>query len=156
MSTPLLARCLAGAWAAAQLVGCSPEYPPPAGYIDACYGGNFAKYLNGARPKFSLRIEASQQKWPMLAQRFQDFGKQHNLQYFDTSVTNLQGLHMLNVHLCSPDGLWLYADKRLWDSGPRDPKPSEMPIFLFQYKETYDWKAVAADFAMYMRDWPGK
>ena len=136
-------------------MGCSPEYPPPAGYIEACYGGDFSKYLNGARPKFSMLVHVTQLQWPLLAQKFKDFGQRHNLQYFDTSV-RAQGLQMLNVHLCSPAGLWLYADKRLWDAGPKDPKPDEMPIHLFQYRESYDWKSIATALERDMRDWPGR
>jgi hypothetical protein len=98
MYVPSLARCIAGALVAAYLTGCSPDFPPPAGYVEACYGGDFPKHLNGARPKLSLLVEATQPQWPQLAQKFKDFGERHNLQYFDTSV-KAQGLHMLNVHL---------------------------------------------------------
>jgi hypothetical protein len=150
-----LARCFACAFVAAYLIGCSPEYPPPAGYVEACYGGDFSKHLSGARPKLSMLVEATQPQWPQLAQKLKAFGLRHNLQYFDTSV-KAQGLHMLNVHLCTPAGLWLYADKRLWDSGPKDPKPDEMPILLFQYRETYEWKTIATALEKDMGDWPGK
>ncbi len=64
--------------------------------------------------------------WPEIARRFQQLGQQQGLRYFDTTV-HAGGLRMLNVHLCSPQGLWLYADKRLWNASP-DPAPDEMPI----------------------------
>jgi hypothetical protein len=31
-----------------------------------------------------------------------------------------------------------------------------MPIFLFQYRETYDWKTIATALEKDMSDWPGK
>lgn len=93
------------------LSACSPAHPPPPGFVDACYGGNFTKALNGAIPKLYLRIHASPETWPDLAKRLAAFGALHDLKYFDTSV-NEPGLRMLNVHLCSAKGVWLSADKR--------------------------------------------
>ena len=131
-----------------------PRYPPPPGYVDACYGGDSAKNLNGATPKFMMKIEAREEQWPQVAQRFKSFGAAHNLQYFDTSVS-MPGLHMLNVHLCTSKGLWLSADKRLWDGGAKDPNPNEMPIYLYRYGDKVDWEAIATDFEKSFGDWPG-
>jgi hypothetical protein len=66
---------------------CGPKYPPPPGFVDACYGGNFSKRLAGATPKLYLRIHASPKTWAELAKRFAAFGALHDLRYFDTSVS---------------------------------------------------------------------
>jgi hypothetical protein len=153
MSRPT--SCFVGTWVAIALCSCSPAYPPPAGFVAACYGGDIGKKLNGAAPKLVMQIHATQLQWPELTQKFKAFGLQHQLQFFDTSV-NEPGLHMLNVHLCSPSGLWLFADKRLWDNpNSKDPDPDKMPIFLFQY-DGFDWKTTAKEFEKFMTDWPGK
>lgn len=136
------------------LCSCSPAYPPPAGFVDACYGGNFAKTLNGSTPKLYLRIHASPEQWPQLAERFRAFGTLHDLKFFDTSVINEPGLRMLNVHLCSAKGVWLSADKRLWTDGPRDVHPDEMPIALYTYGG-YDGQALTSEFQQFLNDWPG-
>ena len=78
----------------------------------------------------------------------------HDLKFFDTSV-NESGLRMLNIHLCSAKGLWLSADKRLWEIGPRDLHPDEMPITLYTYGKYYDWQTVASEFQRSLDDWPG-
>lgn len=136
------------------LCSCGPQHPPPAGFVDACYGGDSAKNLNGATPKFTMTIQAREDQWPLLAQRFQEFGAAHNLQYFDTSV-KAPGLHMLNVHLCTPKGLWLSADKRVWDGGPKDVEPNQMPVYLYRYGDYLDWEGIARDLEESFRDWPG-
>jgi hypothetical protein len=47
---------------------------PPEGFIAACYGDNFAKNLNGATPKLYLRIRATSEQWPQLAETLRAFG----------------------------------------------------------------------------------
>jgi hypothetical protein len=136
------------------LCACSPAHPPPAGFVDACYGGNFAKNLNGSTPKLYLRIRATPEQWPLLADKFKAFGALHDLKFFDTSV-NEPGLRMLNVHLCSDKGIWLSADKRLWDAGPRDLHPDEMPIALYTYGRGGNWQVLASEFKNSLNDWPG-
>jgi hypothetical protein len=63
---------------------------------------------------------------------------------------------MLNVHLCSSRGVWLFADKHLWDAGPLDAHPDEMPIDLFVYGKTVDWQTLASDLEKAFSDWPGE
>jgi hypothetical protein len=135
------------------LNACSPKYPPPPGFVDACYGGNFSKRLAGATPMLYLRIQASPKTWPELAQRFAAFGALHDLRYFDTSISE-PGLRMLNIHLCSAKGVWLSADKRIWADGPIDPHPDEMPITLYTYRD-YDGQMLASECRQFLSDWPG-
>lgn len=102
-----------------------------------------------------MQIHATQAEWPKVAQRFETFGTAHELTYFDTSVTDVAGLRMLNVHLCSSKGLWLSADKRLWENGPKDTAPEEMPISLYVHDSSYDWAKIARQFEVAFSDWPG-
>ena len=154
-SLPSPSRYFLAPLTACWLWGCTPQYPPPAGFVDACYGGDFKEKLDGATPKFTMQIRATPADWPKVAQRFESFGSSHGLSYFDTSVTDVSGLRMLNVHLCSPKGLWLFADKRLWENGPRDNAPDEMPIFLYVYDSSLDWAKIAHQFEQSFNDWPG-
>jgi len=62
---------------------------------------------------------------------------------------------MLNVHLCSKKGIWLFADKRLWKHGPKEDAPDEMPIYLYSYEESYPWQPIAQEFDKSFSDWPG-
>jgi hypothetical protein len=140
---------------AACLWGCSPQYPPPAGFVDACYGGDFSDKLNGATPKFTMQIHASPGDWPKVAQRFEAFASVHDLKFFDTSVTDVVGLRMFTVHLCSPKGLLLSADKRLWENGPKDDAPNILPITLYVYDPSFDWLTAAQQFEQAFSDWPG-
>jgi hypothetical protein len=99
-----------------------------------------------------MYLRAKQTDWPEIARRFQQLGQREGLRYFDTSVT-AAGLRMLNVHLCSPKGLWLSADKRLWDSSP-DPTPDEMPIHLYVYEKNFRWRPIAEQLQLAFSDWP--
>jgi hypothetical protein len=146
------ARRIAAVCIAAMLCACSPDYPPPDGFEEACYGGDFSRKLDGATPSFSMYLHATQKDWPEVARRIQQLGQQQALRYFDTSV-RVAGLRMLSVHLCSPKGLWLNADKRLWDASP-DPMPDEMPIHLYVYEEAFAWKPIAQQLEQSFADWP--
>jgi hypothetical protein len=149
-----LGRCCLASLIAFSFCACSPKYPPPPGFVNACYGGD-ARRLDGETPKFTMQIRATQAEWPKVADRFKAFGLTHNLSYFDTSVTDLVGLRMINIHLCSPKGIWLSADKRLWENGPKDLDPNLLPISLYIYDATADWRTVAQQFQESFRDWPG-
>ena len=133
--------------------GCRPEYPPPPGYVDACYGGNGPATPNGVQPKLIVWVHADEPLWPQLDQRLKSFGAIHDLEYFDTAVKS-PGLHMLSVSLCTSKGLWIYADKRIWDGGPRDPFPHQVPILFTVYSEHYDWQPVATALEQSFADWP--
>jgi len=133
---------------------CKPSYPPPPGFVEACYGGDVSKTLDGATPRFRMQLPASPDQWSDIARRFQDFGASHELKYFDTSVSDIDGLKMINVHLCSAKGIWLSADKRLW-SGRSEPSPNVVPIDLYQYDTEMDWVLIAAELEKSFQDWPG-
>ncbi len=66
------------------------------------------------------------------------------------------GLRLFEVSLCSKKGLWVYADKRIWEKGPADHEPSIVPIMLYQYNDTYEWRPIASALTAAFEDWPGK
>jgi hypothetical protein len=144
----LLATCLCNA--------CGAGYPPPEGYVEACYGGDFrANLMNGEPRKFEMRVAAEESTWPELRSRLVAVAVAHELEVFDTSMAP-QGLRMFEVSLCSSKGLWVYADRRIWERGPPEHEPGMVVIVLRQYKTTYDWRPVAAALEASLGDWPGK
>jgi hypothetical protein len=85
-----------------------PQFPPPAGYVDACYGGYHSDNRQTATTEFIMRVPATEQQWPSLSDRLKKFGAEHNLVVFDTSM-RLDWVHMVEVSLCSPKGLSIWA-----------------------------------------------
>jgi hypothetical protein len=137
------------------LTACGAGYPPPDGYIDACYGGDFrAKIMGAGTLQFTMRIAATESQWPELASKLGVVGRAHGLQVFDTSMTPA-GLRIFEVSLCTPRGLWVYADKRIWAQGPPDHDPDHVSVILYQYDAAYDWEPVAAALLNEFKDWPG-
>jgi hypothetical protein len=101
-----------------------------------------------------MRVEASEQQWPQLAEKLMAFGARHSLETFNTSKSPV-GLHMFEVSLCSRKGLFIWADNRLW----ADPMPNQDPlhvlVLLNRYGDGYDWRPVAKDLQEAFKDWPG-
>ena len=81
------------------------------------------------------------------------FGTEHHLAVFDTSM-RLNWIHMVEVSLCSPKGLFVWADNRLYS----DPMPSQdanhVLILVNHYTRDYDWKPIAAGLTEAFKDWP--
>src|SRR5882672_2785037 len=145
--------CAVLALVATLATGCKPQYPPPPGYVDECYGGDFRRHLNGLTPKVSVWVTADPGQWPQVKGRLKSVGSSQNLRYFDTSVTDMSGLQMIGVSLCSSRGAYVYADKRLWKDGPSDDDPHRVRIDIYQYSDKFNWsdtlKSIEASFA----DW---
>ena len=43
------------------LGACQPAYPPPPGYVEACYGPDYGKRLTGLPASFTMRMAATEQ-----------------------------------------------------------------------------------------------
>lgn len=139
----------------AALVGaCESSHQAPPGFVEACWGGRDFDALKAANPQFQLHLPASPDQWPAIARRFQEFGTAHNLEYFDTSVSG-DHIKSIIVHLCSPKGLWLTAEKKLMTTGQADPDPNTVPIYLFQYEPQMNWAPIASELERSLQDWPG-
>jgi hypothetical protein len=131
--------------------GCHAQYPPPPGYVDECYGGDFGGHLNGQTPKATLWVTADPGQWPQVKERLQSVGSTQNLKYFDVSVSDVVGLQMIGVSLCSSRGAYVSADKRLWNGDPIDHDPHRVRIDIYQYSDKFNWsetlKSIEASFA---------
>lgn len=97
-------RWIAAAALALSLTGCGQQrFPPPTGYVDACYGGDRRDRRQTATTEFVMRVTATEQQWPVLAAKLKKFGTEQGLAVFDTSM-RLDWIHMVEVSLCSPRG----------------------------------------------------
>ena len=86
------------------LLGCGgPKFPPPAGYVDACYGGYHNDNRQTATTEFIMRVPATEQQWSSLSARLKKFGTEHSLAVFDTSM-KLDWVHMVEEPL-QPEGV---------------------------------------------------
>jgi hypothetical protein len=126
--------------------------------VEACYGGDFRKYLDGTRPQRYLIVSAAELDWPRLTRDLTAAGQMLGLEVFDTSVTN-EDVHTIEVHLCSNRGIWISADQRKWqgalaEGGNRFRNFSEVEIAVLAYREEFDWMAVSDELArMLGRSW---
>jgi len=129
-------------FAAASTPGCGkPNYPPPEGFVESCYGGDFKKYRDGNGPRLSIRIPMNESDWPHLTESLKQFGVQQNLDFFDTTL-RLSYAHVLGLSVCSPKGLDIYASDDVWKSHPEaDFDPGYTTVFLYTYKN-FDASAI--------------
>jgi hypothetical protein len=138
--------------------GCEPARPPPAGYVEACYGGDFRKNIEGTAPKRYIVVSATESDWPRLARDLTAAGRVLGLEVFDTSVTE-EDIHTIEIHLCSKNGIWISADQRKWqgtyaESGNRFRNFSEVEITVNPYGKNFDWMPVSDELARTLgRSW---
>jgi hypothetical protein len=131
--------CLA---AAVLMAGCKPSYPPPDGFVESCYGGDFKKHLDGSIPRISIRIPLTESQWPDLAESLRQFSTQQNLDFFDTSL-KLDHAHVLGLSVCSARGLQIHAADAVWKSTTRgDGDPGYTTVLLYSFKN-FETRAVA-------------
>jgi hypothetical protein len=136
------------------LAGCGkPAYPPPSGYVDACYGGEGNDEHKKVHTEFVMRIQATEQEWPALTARLKDFGATQKLAVFDTSM-KLDWVHMVEVSLCSPAGLFVWADNRLYSDPMPNQDPNHVLVLVSHYSDAYDWRPIAEGLAAAFKDWP--
>ena len=142
LSIHLLARLGLLLLAAASVNGCGePAHPPPEGFVESCYGGDFAKYRDGDIPRISIRIPMTENDWPDLTESLRLFGEQQKLDFFDTTL-RLSYAHVLGLSVCSPKGLDIYAADSVWKSNPNaDYDPGYTTVLLYAYKG-FDARAI--------------
>jgi hypothetical protein len=126
---------------------CGPVNPPPPGYVEACYGGDFRENLEGSLPKRLIIVRAAEGDWPRLASDLTAAGKDMGLEVFDTS-TSLDHVRTIEIHLCSAQGIWIRADQRKWlgehaESANQHRNFNEVPIDVRAYRNDFDWKSVS-------------
>jgi hypothetical protein len=124
---------------------CGSGSTAPEGYVQACYGGNFAAHLSGKQPMYLATLDINQAQWPRLTETLTSISERHSLRLFnDTRHTD--GLDMIVVSLCSEQGLFMTADKRIW-SVKDQPKIPELPltITIYAYRNEQQWRPVIED-----------
>ena len=119
---------------AMSMMGCQPTYPPPEGYTESCYGGDFGKYHDGNIPRISIRIAMTESQWPALAESLRQFSVEQHLDFFDTTL-DLTHVHALGLSVCSPKGVFIHASEQIWKSAPQsDGDPNHTTVYLYAFK----------------------
>jgi len=129
----------------------------PAGYNDACYGGNFSKTLAGANPIYSAELDIPDSSWPELGSALSEIAAKYSVKKFD-DIRNTKTLKMFSVSLCSADGLFSMADKRTWYFPGEAPAGTpSINITVFAYKKDDRWFRLSKDLdATLRKHWPNK
>jgi len=127
--------------AAIWLSACEPVNPPPAGYVDACYGGK-EYLLDGSVPEVTISVLAPENEWRDLAAVMSEFGESENLEVFDTS-TVAPHVRTLEISLCSSRGLMIYTNERIWKEHSREPDGDTVVTLVYPYKAEIPWREIA-------------
>ena len=137
------------------LSGCSPGNKPPEGYVEACYGGNFAKNLSGAEPIYSAALDIDDSQWTKLTEIMKVVSDKHGLRFFN-DTRHTESLKMISISLCSERGLFLHADKRIWHFEGQKPD-SSLPLMvnIFTYRNSESWTDLAKEVDRILsKEWP--
>jgi hypothetical protein len=139
------------------LASCGASDTAPPGYVDACYGGDFTKTLSGQAPVFSGQLNISEGQWPRLTQILLELSNRRQLHFFNDTRKG-SDLRMIRISLCSPDGLFMYADRRIFlDENGRVIIDNPLEVDIFAYKDRDAWSAFAQEVKDSLNaEWPGK
>ena len=139
------------------LAACSGASTAPPGYIEACYGGDFDKTLVGQAPLFSGQLNISESEWPRLAKVLLDISNRRQLKFFN-DTRDEPDIRMINVSLCSRDGLFMYADRRIFlDGKGHVTMDSPLTVAVFAYKDRDVWTAFSNELKKALdAEWPGR
>jgi len=139
------------------LCGCGFGHEPPEGYIDECYGGNWSKNMVGKSPSYSVVLDLHVSEWNQLKLILKKFSKTENLRFFE-DIRLTKSLNMFSVSLCSKEGIWIHADKRIWtvaDSPEHIPLPLMINIQI--YKNASKWSSISEDLnGLLLKEWPSE
>lgn len=116
--------------------GCEPAYPPPEGYVESCYGGDFGEKLAGAKPELLIFLELDVEHWPKLREQLEKIAKENNVRFFFDD-REYGGLTMFNASLCSEDGLFMNVDKRIWSSSNASNLPMMLTVYTYKNKSAW-------------------
>ena len=137
------------------LSGCSPGNKPPEGYVEACFGGNFAKNLSGAEPIYSATLNIDESQWTKLTEILKLVSDKHGLRFFN-DTRHTESLKMISISLCSERGLFLNADKRIWHfEGQKPDSPLPLRVNIFAYRNSETWTVLAKEVdRLLSKEWP--
>ena len=136
------------------LVACGSGEQPPEGYVATCYGGNFTTRLSGTRPIYSATLDIGEAQWPALTQLLTSLAEKHRVRLFkDTRHT--EALRMISISLCSEEGLFMNADKRIWTKEDKQFNALPLMVNVFAYDNPERWNTFARDLdSALSQQWP--
>ena len=139
------------------LTSCSGSSTAPPGYIESCYGGDFSKTLVGQAPVFWGELNISERDWPRLTQLLLDISSRRRLEFFN-DTRNEPDVRMINVSLCSSDGLFMYADRRIFlDGKGHVTMDHPLTVAVFAYRDRDAWTVFSKELKDALdAQWPGK
>ncbi len=125
------------------LCSCSEGRKTTEGYIDECYGSDFSKNMIGRTPSYSAVLDLDVSEWDSLKLILESFAKENELRFFE-DIRRTKGLNMFSVSLCSKNGLWIHADKRIWTIGD-SPEHIPLPLMItvLVYKNEDRWVSIS-------------
>lgn len=129
----------------------------PAGYVDACYGGQRDMERNWvlSDQRMTITVHGQQRDWPLLARIVEDVGVAQHLKVFDTSASG-PSLRSLEVSACDESGLYVRIDKRVWANPNANFGGDSIVTVLNTYHKNAHWQPVAeALVAAFHANWPG-
>ena len=138
-------------------LGCTPEpaYPPPAGWVESCYGGSFRRSLDRSTPHIVVTLAIERAQWPQLHEDLEALGQRLGLDVFDSSLY-LDHVEVFGMGLCSARGLFLHADGRDWLQGAFVGTYSGVRVSLHTHHNSgFEWQPVAEALVdLIQREWP--
>ena len=139
------------------LSSCGSGHETPEGYIEECYGGDFSKNIIGKTPNYSAVLDLDVSEWDALKLALESFAKKKELRFFE-DIRRTKSLNMFSVSLCSKNGLWIHADKRIWTVGD-SPEHIPMPLMIRVqiFKNDAKWASISDKLnAALVEKWPNE
>ena len=133
---------------------CGSGNKPPHGYVEACYGGDFSKNLSGTEPLYSATLDIDPSEWAKLSEALRLLSEKHRLKYFN-DTRNTESLKMIFVSLCSENGLFMFADRRIWNLENKEWGSPPLMVNIVAYRNTEQWASFAMEVDKLLREqWP--
>ena len=133
----------------ASLAACSAGNPPPEGFVEACYGGDWNKRMVGLAPVWSADLTIDDDDLPTLRTVFAGIAAEYSVKHYDVGEKFIE-VRPIDIYLCSEEGLFISATKL----GRRSPiKPVMINIFV--YEPDYKWEPIGQDLRLALvAKWP--
>ena len=131
------------------IVGCAQPFDrTPKGYVEACYGGseNWKRNWVCSERRLEAKLSIGKESWQRIGEFATKFSSARKLEFFDTSESNPGYGQFINLSVCSPEGLFINFDQRLYERSESNKQDNRLRITISTYKHTYDWSRVALDF----------
>jgi len=135
--------------------GCEKPFDKsPAGYADACYGGEREWKRNAvcSEQRLMVTTPGRPEDWPLLAEIVSDFGRTRSLKVFDTSTYEPEYIRTIEVSVCSAEGLFLYVNQRIYKDERFNEHGDVIRMTLSTYRNSFQWSPVANEFVAMLRE----